>query len=175
MTIVVLGSGLDEKDISPHANTGRSCAERTTWRADSSLSVKVQHFIAGTVRFLLTLGKQAGTLTEILSYNNPSVLLMVSTNESATGKYLVSLTGSGFAAYNLSDHTSAGRIGSSACEATLWISDSHIRCRISSGVQSTLRLIHTLGVRSGTTTEAFSFERPMLSGLDPHNSAATGR
>jgi hypothetical protein len=175
MTMVISGSGFEERDNSPHAYTGRSSAEQTSWRADSSLSVKVQHFIAGTVRYLLTLGKQTGTLTEFLSYNNPSILLMISTNESATGNYLVSLTGSGFASYNLSDHTSAARVGSSTCEATVWISDSHVRCRVSSGVQSTLRLIHTLGARSGTTTEAFSFERPMLSSLDPENSAATGR
>ena len=175
MSVMVSGSGFEEKSNTPAGGTAGSSAEQTSWIADSMITLKVAHFISSSLRYMITLGEKSGSSSQTMSFNRPSIVSVASMNESSTGNYLVSMSGVGFGSYNQSDHTAATRIGSTACQATLWIADSHIRCRISWGLQSTLRLIQSLGVQAGTLSEAYSFERPMLSSLTPANSPATGR
>ena len=175
MIVLVSGTGFEEKSNTPGGRTVLSNSEATLWAADTMLSMKVAQFIGSTKRFMITLGKNLGSSSETLSLNIPTILSVLSVNESSTGNYLISMSGSGFGSFNQSDYTSASRVGSTACEITEWIADSQIYCTVSWGLQATLRLLHTLGMRTGTLSEAFSFERPMLSSLIPTNSPATGR
>jgi hypothetical protein len=74
----------------------------------------------------------------------------------------------------LADYTSAGRLGGTGCESTEWWSETSVRCRTSHGAWSTRRLVMTAGERAGTATDAFSFDRPVISLVSRINHVTTG-
>lgn len=63
----------------------------------------------------------------------------------------------------------------SATENTKWISESSLHCRIS-GTAASQRasLVHTVGVRAGSISEAFSYADAHVNRFRPHNAPKSG-
>jgi len=66
------------------------------------------------------------------------------------------------------------RIGFTACETTQWISYSHLICKHAKAIKATRLVSVTVGLQSGSMSEAYSIAIPSISGPSRSNSANTG-
>jgi len=71
-------------------------------------------------------------------------------------------------------YTGRGREGHTGCEATEWVSDTSVRCKLGQGVQGSRRAVVTAGEGSGSLTGAWSTDVPGLSVMQGSNRAGTG-
>jgi hypothetical protein len=154
---------------------GGTSSEATVWVSDSTIVSKTARKVGATHLLLLTLGERTGSASETVSYDEAMIDHAVTFEEAATGSRSVTVKGIGFGSVNRSSYTLGVRLGDSACEATEWVSSTAVRCASASGVFATRRVLLTSGQEPSTLTEAYSYERPMLSEILPANAAATGR
>ena len=73
-----------------------------------------------------------------------------------------------------SRYSGQGRAGQSAVQATGWVSDTSAVCKMSGGVDGSLVVALTAGVRSGSLSESLSYDRSMGSSVAGMNEGATG-
>ena len=67
-----------------------------------------------------------GTLTEVLSFDSPNLFVNASIiNLPRSVGIQTKVAGWGF---GVGDYTAAGRVGATACEATVWVSDEEVAC-----------------------------------------------
>eukprot|EP00961_Rhodomonas_salina_P297928 3937622-Rhodomonas_salina.1 len=88
-------------------------------------------------------------------------------NVPTLGGSLITLTGTGF-------DTIAARIGTTACDQTVWISSTALVCKSAPGVSATLGAVITINMTRSTVAELFSYDGPETSGLDRDNLATQG-
>jgi hypothetical protein len=82
------------------------------------------------------------------------------------------VTGSNFGLH--ASHTQAARIGASAAEASDWVSDTQLQCKLATAFRASLRVAVTAARVSGSLTEAVSFDAVALSSVRRTNVHATG-
>ena len=170
-SVTIAGQNFGLADFSAAIRLGHTSCEATLWVGDSSIKCRTPQGIRGTRVISVTAGIQAGTSTEVFSFDIPSLSSLHPTNKASTGSASVTVQGAGF---GLVDYSGGARLGLSACEATDWLSDSSVRCRVSSGVRGTRGVSVTVGERVGSVSEAYSFDAATLSVLRVGNRAATG-
>ena len=119
----------------------------------------------------MLVGEGVGRLGEACSFDGGSVGVVRVGNRAAAGSAGVTLHGSSF---GLGGYSGRVRVGLSGCEASEWVSDSAVKCRVSSGVRGTRGVSVTVGERVGSVSEAYSFDAATLSVLRVGNRAATG-
>ena len=121
----------------------------------------------------MTVSLRSGTATEVFSYDSASLYGRGLSNAPTIGSRSISilLLGSSF---GQSEATVNARIGFTASEATVWISDTSAVCKAGQGSGSTIRLAVTVGMRPGTHTQAWSYDSPSISSLGRPNIPSTG-
>eukprot|EP00960_Hanusia_phi_P019256 568376-Hanusia_phi.AAC.1 len=128
-----------------------------------------------------------GSVSEMVSYNLPSLSVSVRSNTASTGSQRLTVFGSNIAETFFSQQI---RKAGTASEATKWLTSFEIPCRgcfaekwasdtsihgySSSGIGGSLRLIVSVGMISGTETEIGSFDPPSLSVSKRTNVCSTG-
>merc|ERR1719183_2753369 len=138
VSMTVSGSGMGVSDYTGSARVGGTACETTVgWESDSSVRCQSAGGVYGTLRVSVTAGGRAGTTTEAASYDVASPSGVVRGNAASTGSVSMTVSGSGM---GVSDYTGSARVGSSLCEASVWISDTRIECLVSGGIMSTLRV-----------------------------------
>eukprot|EP00960_Hanusia_phi_P066527 766414-Hanusia_phi.AAC.3 len=173
--LIVTGSLLAIKSLTPFMSIGFTQNERTIWNSESNLVSKSSIHAFSTRKMTITNIMTSSTSSESLSYDVPILLQVVSFEESTTGSYEITLLGTGFGSQNRTGLSTLTRVGFTPCENSLWNSDTSILCFTPAGVHATQRIIITTGIRSSSLTESFSFERPILDDIIPGNAACTGR
>ncbi|KAJ1465477.1 hypothetical protein T484DRAFT_1864633, partial [Baffinella frigidus] len=175
MVLSISGGNLGSAGYTVKPRVGATVCEASEWESDSALACKTPGGVFATRRLAVTAGVRVGTLTEALSYDVPmlgggldlnettdkNARTFSRTNMPSTGSASVTVVGSGL---GRSDYTGASRIGSTACEASEWESDSSMRCLSSGGVFGTLRVAVTAAARAGSVTEGLSYDSPALVG-----------
>ncbi|KAJ1475837.1 hypothetical protein T484DRAFT_1827001 [Baffinella frigidus] len=164
--LVLYGTGIGMEDYTAAARTGPEGCESSEWVSDSSLFCKTGFGLGRSTSVAITAGVRVGTMTAVLSYNSPALsgggnATFGRNNSPSTGSVSMTVVGSSL---GLLDYTGAWRVGSTACEASEWESDSSMRCLSSGGVFGTLRVAVTAGVGVGSVTEGLSYDVPMLEG-----------
>lgn len=170
-SVTVHGSAIGLKSYTGSLRTGHTGSESTQWESDTAIRCMLQFGVRGTRRVVLTTGRHAGTATQILSYDVPSLSVMFPTNNPTTGKLSCTLRGSFL---GLLGDSQAGRVGGSACEQTIWQADTGLLCKVPAGIRGTRKIIATSGQRDGSRTEIFSYDNEGVSSMGPLNAAATG-
>jgi hypothetical protein len=159
---------------------GSTSCERTTWDSDSSMRCMTPSGVMQTRRVAVTVGVRVGTLTEIFSYNIPSLVNMtidpenpIRANCPTTGASLVEVQGTNFA---IVDYSPSLRAGGSGCEMSKWVSETSVRCKMAAGIQATMRLVVTHGVSVGTVSRVLSYDAPTVKVVPATvNHATTGK
>jgi hypothetical protein len=100
-------------------------------------------------------GLAAGSATEGMSFDVPSLSTLHLYNRAATGSTSVTVTGSFF---GVRDFTMRVRSGQTAQEASDWHSDTSVAVRVAHGTGGSLRVIVTAGHQEGTVTEAATYD-----------------
>ena len=154
---------------------GKTASESSAWVSDTSLFGRSP--TGGPALYsnlVVTAGVKAGTLSDVFTYNNPSISSAFPTNVVWFSGLSLSIIGNGFAT---STFTQQNRLGFTACEATGWNSDSNVRCLAADGLSMAAGSVVTSGavVRIETVTEAYTYDGPAATGMFPANTAASGR
>ena len=171
--ITVQGVGLGQGWQSLRARLGSTACERSEWLSATSVACRAPHAAASSRAFLLTLGHQLGTLTNVwqtqLALKTPRL-----SNMGGVGGPSMTVGGSGL---SVDDCCPQARLGLTACEATVWVSDTQAVCRGALGVLSTGKVLVTVGqgAAPGSLSEAISYNVLSLSGLASGNYPGLGR
>eukprot|EP00960_Hanusia_phi_P029933 748287-Hanusia_phi.AAC.1 len=72
------------------------------------------------------------------------------------------------------DFTPISRSHSTSCAFTIWVSDSALVCRVTTGIRASKKNIVSIGIVVGTASFAFSSDIPSFSNLLPANTPSTG-
>ena len=130
--------------------TGGSACEASTWRSDSSTLCKVSAGSGGGwpmrrgrgMPVVVSAGLQQGSLTDAWCYNSPLLTsVFQSFNGPSTGSVVVTVSGLTLSAFGVSAGALIGRhstghvniIAGSSSISNLWVSDSTVTCKHSSG------------------------------------------
>jgi hypothetical protein len=147
-----------------------TASERTTWCSTSAVVVRTSRGLGRSLKTAVTEGNRISSTTEILSFDNPLTLAMVSstvrTNDPATGAAMLTLQGINFGSRS---HSSSTRLAFSAMEYTAWISDSKITARSTVGTAHTAAVLVTAGRHGKTTISVVSWDLPVLSSMAARN------
>ena len=131
---------------------GATASSATLWISGTSLTCKVMSGSKSTLPLLFTSGVKVVSATEIVSYNSPMIRLLstVAGNFPQTS----SLTVFGFS-FALTSRVSEGF---SACQATLWTSDTSMTLSNDRNILRTIQIVLTSGGCPATISEALSYQ-----------------
>ena len=73
-----------------------------------------------------------------------------------------------------SRYSGRARMGKTGAEGTEWVSDTTVVCKVAGGVEGSLMVVMSVGERSGSTTEASSYDVGTGSSWRVGNEATTG-
>jgi len=170
VVVTVFGSDFARADYSAVGRVGFTSSENTAWVSDTALQALVSAGVAISRRVAVTVGENVNTISEAASYDVATVSSVVYGNRGAFGDSVFSVSGSQMGTV---DYTGALRFGSTGCESSQWISDTQVHGIVAAGVDGTLRLVLTAGVRSGSGTEVVSYDLPTVSTIFPTNHPLT--
>lgn len=187
----VQGAGFGSAARSTHVRLGHTANEATLWNSDSTMTVRISG--AGSFRasrrVVMTSGMlRRGSLTQTASLDVPSLLaynpsspLHNATHAGAPWRRNVpsarsvvqhTLHGSFF---GLSDASPVGSLAATASQASRWVSDTSMLCRMASAAASTRRLSVSASNVAFSHTAIFSLDLDAgVSMLRASNRAATG-
>jgi hypothetical protein len=110
-------------------------------------------------------------LTEAWSVDVGGLSFAISVNAASTGSTMFTVHGAGFGIVLV---TGRARFGLTACERTIWASDTFVMGRAAQGLAGTRRVTWTAGVRSSSVTEVWSSDLGGVSVTRGINRAVTG-
>eukprot|EP00961_Rhodomonas_salina_P046333 621865-Rhodomonas_salina.3 len=119
---------------------------------------------------------QGNSLSESFTYNSPELFSHLDAsfsyaNTRAVGAESISVFGTMFAYW---DTSSFVRLGGTQSQASSWISESTIVCLTSRGISLDHGIAATVALATGTNTNLFSYNSPIVSNVQAANSPAAG-
>ena len=172
VAITVIGSQFSHSDYSITTDIGFSTSESSVWYSDTSISCNLVKGSGFTKKVIATAGSRVGSVTEIFSYDGPSISSQVEVHVPTTGSSLLTMTGQDFG----NNHYSVGtRFGGSASEYTMWISDTSVEAQLPSGVATAHGAIISVSTRLNTLTQTWTYFAPNLTAIDPANGPILGQ
>ncbi len=160
VSILLIGSGFGVNQYSGKARIGRTAGVAYQWTSDSAVTCKTAPGAGGNSGAAVTVARQYGTLTGVLSYDTLTISALRLGNGPAIGSCVggscsgVTVLGSNFGAF---DQTLRARVVGTACEATNWMSDSSVVCFVAGGTRVMHNVVVSLALRASTLSLAFSF------------------
>jgi hypothetical protein len=166
--ITVIGGNFGGIDYSPRSRVGGSACITTLWLSDSMLECAVPTGNNDSddpdMSILVTVGNQimkpGGTFTRAFTYDEPNIEGIEPVNTPLAGG--VNITVVGYAIAPTYDPSPESRIGGTATENTLWLSQSSVQCRVSKGAAKDKGAVISLEMHLDTTSSVFSFDAPAL-------------
>lgn len=157
--MAVFGFNFGHIKYTPAERMGETQTEYTRWISESVLKAMSTAGLAGSHVMVVSSALRTGTMSEILSYNNPVVSVNHHGNMPATGSTILTVFGMN---YGQASFTMGQKFQYSSAQRTDWDSDSSVRAMPSDGLTASIRLILSAGIRVGTRTRAFTYNIPQL-------------
>jgi len=172
MSVTVVGrGGTGSSDFSATATVGVSGCAASVWRSESSVACRSSGGMRWGEAVLVSHGLQRGSVSAAVSYDAPSVSSAGVSNAASSGGMSVSVSGRGM---GVSGHSAAGRVGGSACGASVWRSDSGLVCRSGAGSGWGQHVLVSAGVQRGSLSAAVSYNAPSVSFAGASNGVTSG-
>jgi hypothetical protein len=148
-----------------------SGCESSFWISDSSTVTKVagqQNYPAGVdFKTVLTSGVIVGTFKNSLTYDTPSISVVLPSNfRTMRSPIAITMIG-GRVAH--SGSSAMARLGLTACERSVWQSASELLCSSPSGIGDWQGVQITIGGQVGQFSLSFTYDKIMLSALHRRN------
>eukprot|EP00960_Hanusia_phi_P058255 763832-Hanusia_phi.AAC.1 len=149
-----------------NARLGLTNAQSTIWESISSILCTSSHATTSkpSLSVLVTLGPFLATNTELLSYDSVVLFTDPFSNQVLRGIQAVANV-----SFFPSDVSLSAVNSLTACEATIWNSESNMACKISSGSGGSGRIILTAGVVTSTLTEFSTYDTYIVSSVSVGN------
>ena len=154
--------------ITSASRVGATACEESEWRSQTSIRCKMVHSrgTGKSVACVITLGSGLGSMTEGMSYDLATIhgRLGISNRPESPGTSLLRNLNIGGSYSNLRSWSLSARLGTSACEASVWTSQTSIVCKLGrSDAGSILSIAITgRGNVAGTISDAFTIDSPMV-------------
>ena len=166
------GAGLGHASYTAHMRVSPTQQERSGgWISDSTVMCQAPTGRHGTIKQIFTVGEQAGSISQSITFDVGQLSQVTSGNRASTGATSVTVTGAGL---GLAAYTTMMRVHDTAGEATEWESETAVRCIVGHGTRGTRRVAVTAGDRAGSVSQTFSVDVPVLSVMFPTNNPTTG-
>eukprot|EP00960_Hanusia_phi_P060918 764669-Hanusia_phi.AAC.1 len=114
--------------------TGLTSSSRSAWISDSAIQATAASGVGGSLAQALTVVMQASSLSQLLSYDRPT-LSSRPANSPTTGNINLGLTGAGLGSF---DACPVAQVERFVCRASMWQSDTSMVCRMNEGAGSGL-------------------------------------
>jgi hypothetical protein len=158
-SITVQGIGFSWRDSSLRVKSYFTLSSVSQWKSDTSLlSLKAFGVGASLSVILTSIVRTIGTGTHIFTHD-PAVLYMNAYANVPPQETLILLAGTNLGYAFLS---SRSKFGETAVHNTVWISDTQCKALMSGISTGSLRASLTLGLITGTSTNAISFDHALL-------------
>ena len=171
VSVTVHGAGLGIVRQTARGRTGHTGCEGTDWESETSVRCRLSLGSFGTRRVVMTVGSQRGSISQAWSADVDAVSLSRNGNRAGIGSISMTVHGTGMSLARL---TSSARLSRTGCEATEWVSETSMRCRVGYGSQGTRQVVMTVGQRSGSVSQAWSVDVDAISRTRRANRAGTG-
>ena len=174
-SIIISGIDFGAQQKSLGAREIASGCESTYWMSDTSTGTRVaamQNYPTGvSFKTAVTSGVLVGTFLNSLTYDTPSISILMPANfRPARGTSLVTIIGSRVAQAGSS---ARARLGSTACERSVWQSASGLLCGSPSGIGDFQGMQVTIGGQVGQFSLSFTYDQIMISALQRRNSPSS--
>eukprot|EP00961_Rhodomonas_salina_P182866 2468914-Rhodomonas_salina.1 len=174
-SLTVVGKGFGFRSTSQQVRlTGTAC-ESTFWVSDSSVRCQAVASHKQSTVFAISSGQLTGSFTDGFAYSYDSAHLVQMTVGalSESGPISVSLRGKSL---GTSSYSGGARIGESACQASMWQSETSMLCLASRGVSQSKTSVMTVSSFVGSLTEVLSitFVPVTVRGGAPRNLPSSG-
>ena len=170
VSVTVQARSFGMASVTSFIKIGSTSSLSSSWRSDSSVTVKVPSVSAINVAVASTVARQASVLSTAMSFDAHRAIVAAQ-NSPTTGSISMSVVGVDFGSW---DFTSAFiRHDKSSAMASLWTSASAVRCNIASGVGQNIGIF--VSVRRDTSFLNFSvsYDVSVVSSASPSNVATT--
>jgi hypothetical protein len=170
-TLSLYGNNFAVMPQTPASSFGQSSSEASVWVSDSSVLARASAGIFATLNAIMTISSIRSTITEIVSYHIPLVKAHAYNTRTTMSVEMFALIGNDICP---SDHSVTAGVQYTAGEASVWFSHTTVNCLLAPGLGLTRKLSLTAGILTGTISETFSFETPLVSSTRRGNSATYG-
>ena len=171
ISVTVYGAGMGLGAYSATSRMGRTACEATTWASDTAMLALVGGGVMRSGQVSVTAGMLVGSLSSGFSVGRGVISLMRRSNVPTSGSVSITVygAGAGHEAY-----TGVLRVGLTACQATIWQSDTSLVCQVGSRVMGSVLVSVSVGQQVGSMTSGVSADTGMMSVTGRRNTAATG-
>jgi hypothetical protein len=140
---------------------GTSC-EMTAWSSNSAVSCLPSRSLSFLAFVSVSASSVVGSLTSILSVNEPSLSALASTNSFGRNNQKVTILGKSLGAFDFSQRM---QLGFTLCEKTGWTSDSSVNTNPLGNIGASLPVAFTAGIRMGSLSVAGTYDTCVVSSL----------
>ena len=157
------------------ARGGGSACPETVWTSDTALTTRFAAGVQGSLSFVTTVAQSVGSSDASASFDVLVLSGLLGSNAAAgLGGGVLGLSGSEFgrAAYS-----GAGRLASTACEATDWVAETVVSCAVPLGIiqaNASSALSLTIMRRWNTASIGFTYDGPGISSMKASNAPVVG-
>jgi len=172
-SVTVVGrGGMGMAGSSAGARVGHTACQASAWASSSGVVCKAPGGLLRVTVVIVSAGVLRGSASALVSYDAVSVSGVGASNAASSGGTSVTVVGRGGA--GMSGASSKARVGLTACDGSVWLSDSGLVCRSASGRQAGERVVVSSGVQHGSVSVAVSYNAPVVSGVGASNAASSG-
>jgi hypothetical protein len=172
-SLTVHGLNFANVDVTASLQIGHSICGTTSWSTSTTLtcfSMRGSNLPSG-IHTPVTISTIVGTLKASFSYDTPVLSQGTPPNSPTTGGASLTVYGMNFGQVDFSPTVA---LGGSACETTVWNSDSAVKClHVKSGI-GTFRTGVTLSRLVGSHMNVFTYDAPGASQAFRHNNPSCG-
>jgi hypothetical protein len=161
MVVCTLG-GLTTSDFTSKVRLGLSASESTSWKSDFSVLARVREGQMRTARAVVSIGTQANSCTESMTFDRLIVSSASTVNSAAADVFHKTLQISSLSVSRNAQFSSSAAVGGSSAEFSVWSSTSALICRFSAGSGASAQMYVTSGLQVSSSTQALSFDGHIL-------------
>lgn len=150
-------------------------AVSTRWISQTAVAALSARGYSTSASLIITVAEQVSSISEAFSFDRPDNIMPSPPNAPTRGRFAV--IGAEGANFGWIDLCARVRVGETACEKSMWTSDSVIGCKVSAGAPTRdgQGLILTiLGLKSGTCVDCFTYNLPSALRAQNPNQPTTG-
>eukprot|EP00961_Rhodomonas_salina_P266372 3600853-Rhodomonas_salina.1 len=165
------GSSLGHVSSTAGVRGGGTVCEGTDWVSDTLVRCAIAVGEKASLGIAVTSGSFPGSMSEAVSYDRVTRVLRRANVGMFGGQSLTVAWDVGLRPR----YSSAGRVGETGHESTVWVSESSTTCRAAGGTGGSLKDVLTVGVVVGSWTEGISYGGPEVLRLISVNISAAPR
>ena len=143
---------------SASVRVGSTSVERSQWVSYSSIQGRIASTASWSMRVVVTAGQGVGSTSEAASYEGWALSTAVANHAGGRRQ------GTFIAAGNTVPRPQSvgAQTGNTMCEATQWASHTTVLCTVSAGVQTSLGVTLTAGLRTASLSSVFSCDQSLI-------------